>query len=79
MEEIKNYYKRFVTEGFDENGILNKFELSCPENFNFAYDIIDRFGELDPDRPAMWICREMKHASAISVFPSFLPKPPMCF
>lgn len=53
MEEIKNYYKRFVTEGFDENGILNKFELSCPKNFNFAYDIIDRFGELDPDRPAL--------------------------
>lgn len=53
MEEIKNYYKRFVTEGFDENGILNKFELSCPENYNFAYDIIDKFGELDPDRPAL--------------------------
>lgn len=53
MEEIKNYYKRFVTEGFNENGILNKFELSCPENYNFAYDIIDRFGELDPDRPAL--------------------------
>lgn len=53
MEEIKNYYKRFVTEGFDENGILNRFELSCPENYNFAYDIIDKFGELDPDRPAL--------------------------
>ncbi|MCM1334834.1 MAG: AMP-binding protein [Bacteroides sp.] len=53
MEEIKNYYKRFVTEGFDENGILDRFELSCPENYNFAYDIIDRFGELNPDRPAL--------------------------
>ncbi len=53
MEEVKNYYKRFVKEGFDENGILNKFELCCPENYNFAYDIIDKFGEIDPDRPAL--------------------------
>ncbi len=53
MEEIKNYYKHFVKEGFDENGILNQFELCCPENYNFAYDIIDKFGELDPDRPAL--------------------------
>ncbi|MCH5324784.1 MAG: AMP-binding protein [Eubacterium sp.] len=53
MEQVKGYYKKFVTEGFDENGILNKFELSCPDNFNFSYDIIDKFGEIDPDRRAL--------------------------
>lgn len=56
MEEVKNYYKRFVTEGFDENGVLNKFEINCPDNYNFGYDIIDKFGELEPDRRAMiWV------------------------
>ena len=45
MEQVKNYYKRFVKEGFDENGILNKFSLNCPDNFNFGYDIIDKYGE----------------------------------
>lgn len=56
MEEVKNYYKRFVTEGFDENGILNKFEINCPDNYNFGYDIIDKFGELEPNRRAlMWV------------------------
>lgn len=54
MEQVKNYYKKFVTEGFDENGILNKFEVSCPDNYNFGYDIIDKFGEIDPDRLALW-------------------------
>ena len=53
MEQVKNYYKRFVKEGFDENGILNKFEIDCPDNYNFGYDIIDKFGEIDPDRRAL--------------------------
>lgn len=56
MEEVKNYYKHFVTEGFDEKGILNKFEINCPDNYNFGYDIIDKFGELEPNRRAlMWV------------------------
>lgn len=50
MEQVRDYYKKFVTEGFDENGILNKFELNAPENYNFGYDIIDKFGELEPNR-----------------------------
>ena len=53
MEQVIGYYKNFVNEGFDENGILNKFELDCPDNFNFGYDIIDKYGEIDPDRPAL--------------------------
>lgn len=54
MEQVRNYYKNFVKEGFDENGILNKFELDCPDNYNFGYDIIDKYGEIDPDRLALW-------------------------
>jgi len=53
MEQVKDYYKKFVTEGYDENGILNKFDVHCPDNYNFGYDIIDKFGELEPDRPAL--------------------------
>ncbi len=54
MEQVKNYYKKFVNEGFDENGILNKFEINCPDNYNFGYDIIDKFGELEPERLALY-------------------------
>ena len=53
MEQVLDYYKKFVREGFDENGILNKFEVNCPDNYNFGYDIIDKFAELEPNRPAL--------------------------
>ena len=56
MEQVRDYYKKFVNEGFDENAILNKFEVNCPDNYNFGYDIIDKFGEIEPDRRALeWI------------------------
>lgn len=53
MEQVRDYYKRFVTEGYGEDGILNRFEVNAPDNYNFGYDIIDKFGELEPDRPAL--------------------------
>jgi acetyl-CoA synthetase len=53
MDGIKGYYKKYVNEGFDENGILNKFELKYPADFNFAYDIIDKYAEFEPDRRAL--------------------------
>ncbi len=56
--EVKDLYKQYCVEGFDEKGILNKFELNCPDNFNFGYDIIDAVAKLDPDRRAMVWCNE---------------------
>ena len=58
MMEVKDLYKQFCVEGFDEKGILNKFELNLPDNFNFGYDIIDAIAKLDPKRPAMIWCDE---------------------
>ena len=54
--DVASYHLNFVEEGFDEKGILNKFEIKYPENFNFSYDIIDKYAELEPDRRAlMWV------------------------
>lgn len=50
---IKDYYKKYIEMGYDENGLLNHFAINCPDNFNFAYDIIDKFGELEPDLNAL--------------------------
>lgn len=53
---MKDFYKRFVDEEFDENGKLVKFELNCPDNYNFGYDVIDALAELEPDKVAIhWI------------------------
>ena len=56
--EVKDLHKQFCIEGFDENGLLNKFELNCPDNFNFGYDIIDAIAKLEPNRRAMVWCNE---------------------
>jgi hypothetical protein len=48
METAKNVYQKYCTVGFDEAGVLNRFEIHCPDNFNFAYDVIDRITKLDP-------------------------------
>lgn len=53
METVENLYRKFCTEGFDENGVFNRFEIHCADNFNFAYDVIDKIAELEPNRLAM--------------------------
>ncbi|MGN0595454.1 MAG: AMP-binding protein [Hominimerdicola sp.] len=50
---MNDFYKRFVKESFDENGVLNKFELTLEDNFNFGYDVIDAIAEFNPDKPAI--------------------------
>lgn len=53
---VENWHEQFVTEEYDENGILTKFEINAPDNFNFGYDIIDKFAELEPNRRALlWV------------------------
>ncbi|MBO5448844.1 MAG: AMP-binding protein [Ruminococcus sp.] len=53
---MRDFYKRFVDEGFDENGILNKFEIKLEDNFNFAYDVIDEIARMYPEKKIMhWI------------------------
>lgn len=59
--EVKDLYKKYCIEGFDENGMLNKFELNCPDNYNFGYDIIDKIAELEPNKRAMIWCDEEGH------------------
>jgi acetyl-CoA synthetase len=50
---MKDFYKQFCVEGFDENGVLNFFEPVVPEGFNFSYDVVDRIARMEPDKRAM--------------------------
>ena len=51
--EIKDFYKQFCEEGFDEKGLLSHFRVTAPKDFNFAYDVVDKLAELWPDRRAI--------------------------
>lgn len=53
---VEDFYKRFCRETFDDNGVLKTFEPSVPQTFNFAYDVVDKIAEIEPDRRAMVWC-----------------------
>lgn len=54
--EMKDLYKKYVKETFDENGLIKDLDFDIPENFNFAYDIIDVIGKNEPERKALvWV------------------------
>lgn len=53
---VQDVHMQYIEEGFDENGVVNKFDLRLPENFSYAYDIIDKIAEIEPDRRAMIWC-----------------------
>ena len=55
MEAI---YKEYVTEEFDDKGLLTKIDLRCPEHFNFGFDVLDEIARRTPDAPAMLWCDE---------------------
>ena len=53
---VENWHEQFVEEEYNEDGILTKFRIKPTENFNFGYDIIDKFAELEPNRRALlWV------------------------
>ena len=51
-----NLHQEYCTEKLDENGVLVDFQIHCPDNFNFAYDVVDRIASQAPDRRAMMWC-----------------------
>ncbi len=47
----------------DYNDFYNNFRLNVPENFNFAYDVVDEYARLEPSKRALVWCddREEEH------------------
>ncbi len=46
-------YQRFMSETVDSEGRLVKVDFHYPENYNFAYDVIDVLAAKSPDKLAM--------------------------
>lgn len=50
--------QKFIDETLDENGNLQDIQFHYPENFNFAYDVLDVLAAKKPDAPALiWLDR----------------------
>lgn len=53
---MRDFYKRFVSEKYDNDGLLIDFRLNLNDNFNFSYDVIDELAFLYPDKTAiLWV------------------------
>ena len=49
---MQRFYKRFVNETI-EDGKLKAISFNVPDDFNFAYDVVDELAALYPDKKAM--------------------------
>ncbi|MFA6731098.1 MAG: AMP-binding protein [Eubacteriales bacterium] len=49
-------YKKFVNETFDDDGCLSGLSFKIPQNFNFAYDVVDFLAKKCPKKRAiLWL------------------------
>jgi acetyl-CoA synthetase len=48
--------ERYTRETYRADGVLEKYDLEYPENFNFGYDVVDDIAANDPGRVAMNWC-----------------------
>lgn len=55
-EQLENFYRQFCTEEFADNRMPIKFDIRCPENYNFGYDVVDAIAGFAPEQPAMVWC-----------------------
>ncbi len=53
MAEENRVWEDFVIPAENENGTITKIDFKNEDNFNFAFDVIDRLGTEKPDKLAM--------------------------
>lgn len=49
-------YQRYCREILDDHGRLQKLTLEYPDNFNFAYDVVDQIANETPEKRALVWC-----------------------
>lgn len=54
MELLKNYMPQTEFSSYEE--FSEKFKINVPETFDFARDIVDKWGELEPEKVALIYC-----------------------
>ncbi len=53
---MRNINLRYVNEAYDAEGLLTAFDIVAPDDFNFAYDVVDDIAANEPERTAMVWC-----------------------
>ena len=74
---MQRIFEQYLHEYKNDQGVITGFELTAPDDFNFAYDVIDRIAEHEPNRRAMFWCNEAGEEMTIS-FGDFKSKSDAC-
>ena len=53
QEKVKRVWENYILPVEDENGVLKEISFKNDEKFNFAFDVMDKLAETDPDKLAM--------------------------
>lgn len=53
---MASFYKKFCTESFDKDGLLDSFSINCPPDFNYGYDVVDAIAQEAPNKEALVWC-----------------------
>ena len=58
-----NLLSRFTngTRFRDYNDFYHNFKLNVPENFNYAYDVVDEYARLEPEKRALVWCDDAEN------------------
>lgn len=68
--ELSHEYLTENREYKDYKDFVANCKLTKPENFNFAYDIVDRYAELAPEKRAFGLMTlMMKKSLHLQIFP----------
>lgn len=63
---VEPLYTKFSRSEFNVEGGLEKFSLQCPDNFNFAYDVVDEIARQEPKKNALVWCDPEKSEKIIT-------------
>ncbi|PWD97929.1 AMP-binding protein [Marinilabilia rubra] len=60
MQLFKNYLSKQEFDSLED--FQKNFKINIPDNFNFAYDVVDEYARLEPDKIAIvWVDDEGNH------------------
>ena len=51
---LEKFLPRIEFDSYED--LKKNYKVSCPDNFNFAYDIVDGWADLEPEKKALLYC-----------------------
>lgn len=61
---LKKYCPRIEFESYED--YFTNFKIEVPEDFNFAYDVVDEWACVEPDKPALVWCNDANEEKRFS-------------